>query len=62
MALRFRGIDPDTPGGGSPSVWLEDDKAEIVIQNWLPDMEMYRVIGRSSLLRAAVAFRPATRA
>ena len=47
MALRFRGIDPDTPNGGSPTVWLEDEKAEIVVQGWLPDMEMYRVISET---------------
>ncbi|EFL25543.1 conserved hypothetical protein [Streptomyces himastatinicus ATCC 53653] len=44
MSLRFVGIDPDTPNGGSPTVWLEDEKAEIVIQGWLPDSEMHTEI------------------
>jgi hypothetical protein len=47
MALRFKGIDPDTPNGGSPTVWLDDEKAEIVIQGWLPDPETLRVIGET---------------
>ena len=44
MSLRFVGVDPDTPNGGSPTVWLEDEKAEIVIQGWLPDSEMHTEI------------------
>ncbi len=47
VALRFKGIDPDTPNGGSPTVWLEDEKAEIVIQGWLPDQEMPRTVGET---------------
>ena len=31
----------------SPTVWLEDEKAEIVVQGWLPDMETYRVISET---------------
>ncbi|MFJ2194130.1 hypothetical protein ACIOJE_40375 [Kitasatospora sp. NPDC087861] len=47
MALRFTGIDPDTPNGGSPTVWLEDEKAEIVIQGWLPDAGLLRTISET---------------
>ncbi|WP_188309764.1 hypothetical protein [Streptomyces sp. CBMA123] len=41
MALRFVGIDPDTGGGGSPTVWVDDEKQEIVIQGW--DVEAARL-------------------
>ena len=47
MALRFIDIDPNTPNGGSPTVWLEDEKAEIVIQGLLPDREMHRTISET---------------
>jgi hypothetical protein len=32
MALRFIGKDPDSPEGGSPSLW--DDGGSYVIQGW----------------------------
>ncbi len=32
MALRFLGKDPDSPQGGSPSLW--DDGDSYVIQGW----------------------------
>ncbi|NJP48395.1 hypothetical protein [Actinacidiphila epipremni] len=47
MELQFFGIDPNTPNGGSPTVWVDDEKAEIVIQGWLPDMEMYAKISET---------------
>ncbi|MFE2128659.1 hypothetical protein [Streptomyces amritsarensis] len=34
MALRFVGIDPNTGGGGSPTVWVDEEQQEIVIQGW----------------------------
>ncbi|WP_189135936.1 hypothetical protein [Wenjunlia tyrosinilytica] len=36
MALRFIGIDPNTTGGGSPTVWVDEEKQELVIQGWVP--------------------------
>ncbi|KJS53814.1 hypothetical protein [Streptomyces rubellomurinus] len=47
MALRFTGIDPDSPNGGSPTVWLDDETAEIVIQGWLPGSDMLRTISET---------------
>ncbi|MGW7004177.1 hypothetical protein ACWGCW_15490 [Streptomyces sp. NPDC054933] len=47
MNLEFVGIDPNTPNGGSPTVWLEDEKGEIVIQGWLPDLETYEKISET---------------
>ncbi len=32
MALRFLGTDPDSPDGGSPSLW--DDGDSYVLQGW----------------------------
>ncbi|MFJ2779494.1 hypothetical protein [Kitasatospora sp. NPDC087315] len=29
MTLRFVGIDPDTQGGGSPTVWVDDEKKRL---------------------------------
>ncbi|MFG2334089.1 hypothetical protein ACGFMM_31380 [Streptomyces sp. NPDC048604] len=37
MALRFVGIDPNTQGNGSPTVWVDDEKNELVIQGWKAD-------------------------
>lgn len=37
MALRFIGIDPNTGGGGSPTVWVNEAKHELVIQGWKAD-------------------------
>ncbi|MFD7320564.1 hypothetical protein ACFV9D_05650 [Streptomyces sp. NPDC059875] len=37
MTLRFVGIDPNTQGGGSPTVWVDDEKNELVIQGWKAD-------------------------
>jgi hypothetical protein len=34
MALRFVGVDPDTPQTGSPTVWLDEEDQSIVIQGW----------------------------
>jgi hypothetical protein len=37
MALRFIGIDPETETGDSPTVWLDEEKREFVIQGWKAD-------------------------
>jgi hypothetical protein len=34
VALRFIGIDPDTPGGNCPSVWVDERTGDIVVQGW----------------------------
>ncbi|MEU1117818.1 MULTISPECIES: hypothetical protein [unclassified Streptomyces] len=39
MSLRFIGIDPNTGDGESPTVWVDQDKGEIVIQGWKPSPE-----------------------
>ncbi|OII65516.1 hypothetical protein BJP40_01025 [Streptomyces sp. CC53] len=47
MALQFVGKDPDSPHGGSPTVWVEDETDEVVIQGWLPDLEMMSKIDKT---------------
>ncbi|AJE82884.1 hypothetical protein SLNWT_2508 [Streptomyces albus] len=36
MELRFIGIDPETGQQGSPTVWVDEEKAELVFQGWKP--------------------------
>ncbi|MFZ4240388.1 hypothetical protein ACOZGD_35150 [Streptomyces murinus] len=40
MDLQFVGIDPNTQGNGSPTVWVDADKQEIVVQGWKADEVM----------------------
>ncbi|MCX4741665.1 hypothetical protein [Streptomyces antibioticus] len=40
MALRFIGIDPNTGDDESPTVWVDHQKQEIVLQGWKPDPEL----------------------
>ncbi|WP_367431433.1 hypothetical protein [Streptomyces celluloflavus] len=37
MALRFIGIDPDTGQQGSPTIWVDEENAELVLQGRKPD-------------------------
>ncbi|MEY9956772.1 hypothetical protein ABH932_002515 [Streptacidiphilus sp. MAP5-52] len=32
MALRFVGVDPETNGNGSPTVWTDPEQKELVLQ------------------------------
>jgi hypothetical protein len=34
MALRFIGIDPNTGTGESPTVWVDEEKLDLVFQGW----------------------------
>lgn len=40
MALRFIGIDPDTGQQGSPTVWVDEENAELVFQGWKPEPDV----------------------
>ncbi|MFF5130686.1 hypothetical protein ACFY41_27640 [Streptomyces syringium] len=40
MALRFVGIDPETGQQGSPTVWVNQEKRELVLQGWEADEEL----------------------
>jgi hypothetical protein len=37
--LQFIGNDPETGGGNCPAVWVDHDRAEIVLQGWKADEE-----------------------
>ncbi|MGW6508858.1 hypothetical protein ACWGCP_15090 [Streptomyces niveus] len=37
MSLLFIGIDPNTGDKQSPTVWVDREKHELVLQGWKPD-------------------------
>ncbi len=40
MRLRFVGKDPESGDHGCPSVWVDEEKAELVIQGWKADEKL----------------------
>jgi hypothetical protein len=40
MSLEFIGIDPHTGTGQSPTVWVDKDAEELVIQGWKASAEI----------------------
>lgn len=40
MSLLFIGIDPNTGDHESPTVWVDQEKQELVFQGWKPDPEL----------------------
>ncbi|MFD9111646.1 hypothetical protein [Streptomyces bottropensis] len=40
MHLQFIGIDPHTGDGESPTVWVDQEKKELVLQGWRPGPEL----------------------
>lgn len=40
MSLRFIGIDPNTGAGESPTVWVDEDAQEVVLQGWTAGPEL----------------------
>ncbi|WP_234377139.1 hypothetical protein [Streptomyces sp. TP-A0356] len=45
MTLRFVGIDPDTGGEGSPTVWVEEESADPVLQGEEADSLLQALVG-----------------
>jgi hypothetical protein len=37
VKLRFLGIHPDSPDDGSPTIWLDEDTGDLVIQSYKAD-------------------------
>ena len=37
MALQFLGINPGTPDDGSPTMWLDDETGDLIIQSYRAD-------------------------
>ncbi|MGW3442159.1 hypothetical protein [Streptomyces sp. NPDC001076] len=40
MTLLFVGIDPNTGDHESPTVWVDKEKEELVLQGWKPTPEL----------------------
>lgn len=40
MSLQFVGIDPNTGDKQSPTVWVDTDTRELVVQGWKPSPEL----------------------
>ncbi|WP_326680911.1 hypothetical protein [Streptomyces sp. NBC_01237] len=40
MSLQFVGIDPTTGDKQSPTVWVDADAKELVLQGWKPDPDL----------------------
>lgn len=34
MALQFLGKDPNSPDGGSPTLWQDTETGDVVVQGW----------------------------
>ncbi|MFD3729268.1 hypothetical protein [Streptomyces sp. NPDC058671] len=45
MTLRFVGIDPNTCGEGSPTVWVEEESADLVLQGEEADDMLKSLVG-----------------
>ncbi|MCC9306365.1 hypothetical protein LN042_04450 [Kitasatospora sp. RB6PN24] len=42
MTLRFLGIWPNTPDNGSPTIWLEEETGDLLIQSYKASAEDIR--------------------
>jgi len=40
VTLRFIGIDPNTGDDESPTVWVDQEKGELIFQGWKPGAEL----------------------
>lgn len=58
MRLQFIGIDPPTGSEGSPTVWVDEDTAEIVLQGWLPGPELHAEVSAWEVPGHAVGVPP----
>ncbi|MGW7413164.1 hypothetical protein [Streptomyces sp. NPDC054863] len=47
MELRFIGIDPNTGGEGSPTVWVEEETADLVVQGETADELLNALAGET---------------
>lgn len=42
MSLRFLGVDPESPSDESPTIWVDEESGDLVIQSWCADGETIR--------------------
>ena len=47
MSLEFIGIDPSTGGGGSPTVWVQEETEEIIVQTYTADPALCATIAET---------------
>lgn len=40
MAPQFIGIDPNTHQNGSPTVWVDEQRGELIFQGWEADVTL----------------------
>ncbi|WP_369265821.1 hypothetical protein [Streptomyces harbinensis] len=45
MALRFVGMDPETGGEGSPTVWVDEESRDLVLQGEEADDALKALVG-----------------
>ncbi|MGR3935304.1 hypothetical protein [Streptomyces sp. BRA346] len=45
MTLRFVGMDPNTGGEGSPTVWVEEETADLILQGEEADELLRELVG-----------------
>ncbi|MFE0273819.1 hypothetical protein ACFWZY_17125 [Streptomyces sp. NPDC058992] len=48
MDLQFIGIDPDTDRDHCPTVWVDQEKQELLLQGWKPDSTTHGACEASS--------------
>ena len=41
MAFEFLAIDPTTNGGGSPTLWIDSETGDLIIQTYRADAETF---------------------
>lgn len=46
MAFKFLAIDPDTPSNGSPTLWLDEENGDLIIQSYRADAASYAECAR----------------
>jgi hypothetical protein len=69
MALRYIGIDPNTPGGNCPSVWVDEQNGDLVLQGWEETDEANRaevaskspILDHERIIRLPARMRPIVR-
>jgi hypothetical protein len=54
MNIRFVGIDPDTDQDGCPTVWVDTDAADLLIQSYRADEESTATCDALSPARAPI--------
>jgi len=59
MTLRFVGMDPNTGGGGSPTVWVEEESADLVLQGEEADELLQALVGETQWVPGHTAGIPA---